>query len=215
VATARLLAGFVAFCTLVVVARVGATGVGEYRRGQSFEEVGQAHEAAVHYGRAIHMYLPLSPLPGKAAERLLRLAEAAQRGGNLDEARFCYEELRSGFLAVRSFYQPGTHFIEQAEVALAKIMLADSRSTWPDRALPEPERAKIIQGVLQEREDPALLWVLMMGLGYFVWLGAAAAAIWRGLPSDANSPIRWPHIRRFGGLSAAGYLLWLLGVALA
>lgn len=214
-ATARLIAGFAAFCALVVVARVGATGVGEYRRAQSFEDIGQAHEAAVHYGRAIHMYLPLSPLPGKAADRLLLLADAAQRAGNRDEARFCYEELRSGFLAVRSFYQPGAPFIEQAEGALTEIMLADSRSSWPDRALPDSERADIIRGVLQEREDPALFWVLIMGLGYFIWLGAAATAIWRGLPSDAKSPIRWAQIRRFGGLSAAGYLLWLLGVALA
>jgi len=215
VASARTIACFVAFCVLVVVARVGATGLGEYRRAQGFEDIGQSHEAAVHYGRAIHMYLPLSPLPGKAATRLIALAEAAQRTGEVDEARFCYEELRSGFLAVRSFYQPGATFIEQAEKALTGIMLSDPRTNWPDRALPDSGREAIIRGVLQEREDPSLPWVVLMGLGYLLWLGAATAAIWRGLPGEGDSPIRWGQVRRYGLLPLAGYLLWILGVALA
>ena len=161
------------------------------------------------------MYLPLSPLPSKAATRLIALSEAAQRAGEIDEARFCYEELRSGFLAVRSFYQPGAAFIERAEQALAGIMLSDPRASWPDRALPDSDREAIIRGVLQEREDPSLPWVVLMGLGYLLWLGAAAAAIWRGLPADGDSPIHWAQVRRYGALSLAGYLLWILGVALA
>ena len=213
--TARLAAGFIAFCALVVVARVGATGLGEYRRAQGFEDIGQLHEAAVHYGRAIHMYLPLSPLGGKAATRLLALAELAQGAGQTAEARFCYEELRSGFLAVRSFYQPGKTFIDRAEAEIGAIMLADPRGNWPERTLPDAQREAIVRAVLEEREDPSLLWVLVMGFGYLLWLAAAAAAIWRGLPAEAAAPIRWSQVRRFGALSLAGYLLWLLGVALA
>jgi hypothetical protein len=200
---------------LVVVARVGATGLGEYHRAQGFEDIGQPHEAAVHYGRAIHMYLPLSPLPSKAATRLIALAEASQRAGEVDEARFCYEELRSGFLAVRSFYQPGDAFIKRAEEALTGIMLSDPRASWPDRALPDSRREAIVREVLQEREDPSLPWVVVMGFGYLLWLGAAAAAIWRGLPTDGDSPIVWAQVRRFGALSLVGYLVWILGVALA
>ena len=211
----RSIACLVAFCLLVVVARVGASGVGEYRRAQGFEETGELHEAAVHYGRAIHMYLPLSPLSGKAATRLIALAEAAERAGQVDEARFCYEEVRSGFLAVRSFYQPGDAFIERAETALTGIMLSDSRANWPDRTLPSPSREAIIRDVLQEREDPSLPWVVVMGFGYLLWLGAAAAAIWRGLPMEGDAPIHWKQVRRFGAFSAVGYVLWILGVALA
>lgn len=210
-----MLAALLAFCALVVVGRVGATGLGEYRLAQQLQTKGDLHEAAVHYGRALHMYLPLSPLPDKAAERLISLAEAAQARGDRDESRFCYEEVRSGFLAVRSFYQPGAETIAQAEERLAALMLADERGNWPDRSLPQGEREAIIRGVLQKREDPKLLWVLVMGLGYITWLGAAAAAIWRGLPMDADAPIAWQQIRRFGGASLVGYLLWLLGVALA
>lgn len=214
-AGARMLTALLAFCVLVVVGRVGATGLGEYRLAQQLQDAGDLHEAAVHYGRAVHMYLPLSPLPHRAADRLIALAEAAGARGDRDEARFCYEEARSGLLAVRSFYQPGADTITQIEERLAALMLADERGNWPDRSLPQSEREAIIRGVLEKREDPKLLWVLVMGLGYITWLGGAAAAIWRGLPMDADAPIAWQPIRRFGGASLAGYLLWLLGVALA
>lgn len=211
----RLLTALVAFCMLVVVARVGATGQGEYRRAEQLQAEGQLHEAAIHYGRALHMYLPLSPLPGKTADRLVSLAELACAQGNRDECRFCYEELRSGFLAVRSFYQPGKKTIELAEERLSELMLGDERGNWPDRALSEDERKATIRAVLEKREDPKLAWILVMGLGYFVWLGGAGVAIWRGLPMDPQQPIAWQQIKRFGGISLLGYLLWLLGVALA
>ena len=94
-------------------------------------------------------------------------------------------------------------------------MLEDERGNWPDRSLPASEREAIVRGVLEKREDPKLHWVLVMGLGYLVWLSGAAVAIWRGLPMDAGQPIAWQQIKRFGGISLAGYLLWLLGVALA
>lgn len=211
----RLLIALVAFCSLVVLARVGATGLGEYRRAEQLQATGQLHEAAVHYGRALHMYLPLSPLPGKTADRLISLAEAACAQGNRDECRFCYEEVRSGFLAVRSFYQPGRETIELAEKRLGELMLADERGNWPDRTLTEDRRREIIQAVLEKREDPKLAWVLVMALGYFAWLGGAGIGIWRGLPMDPQQPIAWQQIKRFGGISLLGYLLWLLGVALA
>ncbi len=213
--TSRLVAALLAFCTLVVVARVGASGMGEYRRAEQFRETGALHEAAVHYGRAIHLYLPLSTLPHKAAERLLERARAAQAAGDMEEARFCYEELRSGFLAVRSFYQPGKSTIAHAETELAAIMLADQRGNWPDRSLPVSEREALIRAALETREDPKLLWVLVMALGYLLWLGGAATAIWKGLPMHGDQGVLWQPIRRFGGASLVGYLLWLLGVALA
>jgi len=215
VSTSRLIAALLAFCTLVVVARVGASSMGEYRRAEQFRATGALHEAAVHYGRAIHLYLPLSTVPSKAGEALLELAQAAQAGGDMDEARFCYEELRSGFLAVRSFYQPGKRMLARAEAELTAIMLADQRGNWPDRSLAPSEREAVIRAALQQREDPKLHWVLVMALGYLLWLGGAATAIWKGLPMDAERGIHWQAIRRFGGASLVGYLLWLLGVALA
>jgi hypothetical protein len=208
----RLLALALAFCTLVVLGRVGWTGWDEYNEALEFEGQERWHEAAIRHGRAIHMYLPGSPLPGKAGDRLLALAEAAVTRGEPREARFCYEELRSGFLAVRSFYQPGRSYISAAEDGLVPLMLADERGNWPDRSLPSAAREDAVRAVLAAREDPALGWVLLMGLGYFLWLGAAGFGIWRGLPAQAESPIDWPALGRYAGLSGAGYLLWLLAL---
>lgn len=208
----RLAAIALAFCLLTVLGRVGWTGWGEYSDALDFEAEERWHEAAVRHGRAIHMYLPGSPLPGKAGDRLLALAEAATARGESREARFCYEELRSGFLSVRSFYQPGAAYIIAAEDGLVPLMLNDKRGNWPDKELSPAQRTAEIRSVLAQREDPALLWVLLMGLGYFTWLGAAGLGIWRGLPVDADAPIDWPKLGRYAGLSGAGYLLWLLAV---
>ena len=204
-----------ALCVLAVVARVSWSGVAETRRARMFEQEGRWHEASVHYGRAIHMYLPGSPIPGRAGERLLALGAAAEERGEPLEARFCYEELRSGFLSVRSFYQPGQRFIDAAEEGLVPLMLADDRGNWPERTLPAAEREAQVRGVLAEREDPSLFWVLVMGLGYLAWLGAAAMAILQGLPRHDRAPIRWPVVLRWGLISAVGYGLWLAGVAFA
>jgi hypothetical protein len=213
--TGRRIAVLAALCVLAVVARVSWSGVAETRRARMFEQEGRWHEASVHYGRAIHMYLPGSPIPGRAGERLLALGAAAEERGEPLEARFCYEELRSGFLSVRSFYQPGQRFIDAAEEGLVPLMLADDRGNWPERTLPAAEREAQVRGVLAEREDPSLFWVLVMGLGYLAWLGAAAMAILQGLPRHDRAPIRWPVVLRWGLISAVGYGLWLAGVAFA
>jgi len=210
--TQRLAAIAVLFCVLVVCGRVVWTGWAEYSEGLAFEAEERWHEAAVRHGRAIHMYLPGSPLPSKAGDRLLTLAKAAAARGNSLEARFCYEELRSGFLSVRSFYQPGRSYIHAAEEGLLPLMLADERGNWPSRELSPEAREQAVRAVFAQREDPSLLWVLLMGLGYFVWLGAAGLGIWRGLPASDNTPIDWSTLGRYAGVSLAGYLLWLLAV---
>lgn len=202
-------------CALAVLARVTSSGMAELRRARADEAEGRWHEAAVGYGRAIHMYLPGSPIPGAAGERLLSLARAAEDRGEPLEARFCLEELRSGFLATRSFYQPGRRYIRRAEDGMVPLMLADGRGNWPDTSLPAAEREAAIRAVLASREDPAMLWVLVMGLGYLTWLGAAAAAILRGLPAQDDGSVRWPVIARWGAVSLGGYALWLAGVAFA
>lgn len=203
------------FCGFAVVLRVTVSGVGELREARAFEDGGELHEAAIRYGRAIRMHLPGFPVPGRAGDRLLALSERHREAGDLLEARFCLEELRSGFLAVRSVYQPGQRFVDEAERRLVPLMLEDPRGSWPPRALPDEERAAVVRGVLAQREEPSLGWVLVMGLGYFLWLGGAAAAIWRGLPDAEGAPVLWTVVGRWAGVSALGYGLWLLGVALA
>jgi hypothetical protein len=161
------------------------------------------------------MYLPLSPVPARAGGRLQALAVAATERGDVLEARFCYEELRSGFLSVRGLWQPGRRFITAAEEGLVPLMLADDRGAWPDPSLAAAAREAEVRAVLASREDPALLWVLAMGLGYLVWLGAAAMAILQGVPARDGVPARWGMIARWGLVSIAGFVLWSAGVALA
>lgn len=199
-------------CAAVLFVKVAWTGQSEFSEGQALEAAGAEHEAVIRYGRTIHMYLPGSPLPSRAAERIVVLAKAAEERGAAREARFAWEELRSGFLSVRSFYQPGGRYITEAEQALTRLMLADAEANWPPRSLSAAAREAQVRAVLDAREDPSLPWVFVMGIGLAVWLGAAGWGIWTGLPEDETVPANWPQIRRCAALSGAGYLLWLLAV---
>ncbi|MCP4869547.1 MAG: hypothetical protein GY898_12605 [Proteobacteria bacterium] len=208
---ARRIGIALALCAVVVLLRVSLSAMSESRQGASFEEAGNVHEACVHYGRSIHMYLPLSPVPKRSGERLLALADAAEPR----IARFCLEELRSGLLSIRSMWQPHPDLLQQAEDRMVPLMLADERGAWPDPALPGSEREAVVRAALAEREDPAVGWVLVMGLGWFVWLGGAAMGIVQGIPTTAAAPIKWGMVIRWGVISAVGYVLWLAGVAFA
>jgi hypothetical protein len=213
--TSRRAGLFVAFCILVVIGRVVGSGTSELRAAARYEAAGQHHEAAISYGNAIRMYLPASPIGARASERLLALAERASSAQQPDESRFCLEELRSGWLAVRSLWQPGASWIAEAEQRLVPLMTGDGRSAWPDPALSAVEREAVVRDVLASRDDPRLTWVVLMGVGYLLWLGGACLAIWRGIPAAEAAPVRWKTVFSFAGLSACGYVLWLLALARA
>ena len=211
--TGRRLGLFFAFCALVVCARVVASGTHELQAARTLEAEQRWHTAAAGYGSAIRMYLPGAPWGNQASERLLALADRAAGAGDVDEARFCLEELRSGWLAVRSLWQPGQEFVDEAEERLADLILEDPRGDWPPRTLPPDRRRAVVVSVLAERGDPATGWVLLMGLGYLLWIGGAGAALWRGIPSQPDRPVRWKILARWATTSLAGYLLWLLALA--
>ncbi len=206
---------FAAFCMLVVAGRVIGTGTAELRAARGYEAAGQHHEAAIAYGNAIRMYLPASPLGARASEALLRLADRATTNQEPDEARFCLEELRSGWIAVRSLWQPGGSWIAEAERRMLPLMLGDGSGAWPDPTLSQSAREDVVRQVLAARDDPHLGWVVLMGLGYVLWLGGAAGAIWRGIPADDHAPVRYKTVFSFAGLSVGGYVLWLLALARA
>ncbi len=206
---------FVAFCILVVIGRVIGSGTSELRAARTYEAAGQHHEAAISYGNAIRMYLPASPIGAQASERLLVLADRATSAQQPDESRFCLEELRSGWLAVRSLWQPGSSWIAEAERRLVPLMAGDGTGAWPDPRLSAAEREAVVKEVLASRDDPSRFWVVLMGLGYVLWLGGAGLAIWRGIPAEEAAPVRWKTVFSFAGLSAGGYILWLLALARA
>ena len=206
---------FVAFCIIVVIGRVVGSGMSELSAARTYQAAGQHHEAAISYGNAIRMYLPASPIGARASEGLIELADRAQSAQQADEYRFCLEELRSGWLAVRSLWQPGSSWIAEAERRLVPLMAGDGTGAWPDPTLSATQREAVVRDVLASRDDPSRLWVVLMGLGYVLWLGGAGLAIWRGIPAAESAPVRWKTVFSFAGLSVSGYILWLLALARA
>ena len=195
-----------------VIGKVAWTGWSQWEAGIEAEGRADHHEAALRYGRVLHMYLPGSPLADRASQRLLDLADAAT---DRDQQRYCLEELRSGWLSVRGLWQPGQPWIDAAEFRLTGILTEDPRGNWPDRALPHEGRRAVVAAVLTERDDPILGWVLVMEAGFILWMAATARGFWLALPEEQGQPIAWGRLGRHLSVAALGYGLWLLGVARA
>ncbi len=92
-----------------------AVGEGALRRG---DYAG----AVAGYESALHMYLPLSPLIGKAAERLWQIGEANERVGDIDRALCAYRALRSSFYADHWLVTPGKPWLEKCDTKIAALV---------------------------------------------------------------------------------------------
>lgn len=199
---------------IVLVAAVGRTAwdARAYRReAEAALATGSKDAACEAYGLLLHRWIPGSSQAEGASRALVALAREAEAGGDLFLARTCWEELRSGWLSVRGWWQPGASWITEAEAALPDLYLKDLRATWPDPALPLDTRRELLRQSLAQREDPSALWAMVLELGFGLWFGGATMAIVRGLPTTDDGPVLWPALRRWALLSFGGWLLFLLG----
>jgi hypothetical protein len=167
------------------------------------------------YARAIRMYLPGLPTNREAAASLLALCERARAEGDRDEERSCWEELRSGWLAVRSFYQPGEEYIARAEAAIAELIVAHPEGVWPDRSLPADERLLRARELLARRDDPNLGWVVVQGAAWLAWIACSVLAIVRGLPEVPGEHVRFHALSSWGAAAVSAFGVWLLALSRA
>lgn len=69
-------------------------------------------------------YVPFSPTPRKAAERLWASGVAFEQAGRTDEALRAFRYLRSALLGIRHVVQPMSEMIPGAEERIAALMPA-------------------------------------------------------------------------------------------
>jgi hypothetical protein len=78
--------------------------------------------AIAGYDSAIHMYTPFSPLVGRSAERLWKIARECEARGDTERALIACRSLRSSFYAVRGLYQPGKAWIARCDAKIAELL---------------------------------------------------------------------------------------------
>ena len=73
----------------------------QFNRGEAALAAGNYIAAIAGYESAIHMYTPGSSIVEQSAERLWRMGERLEQGGDPGRALIAYRSLRSSFYAVQ------------------------------------------------------------------------------------------------------------------
>lgn len=94
----------------------------QYRTGGEALQRGDVIAAISAYEASLHMYTPLSPLVGRAADRLWKIGQDLEQRGDSAKALLAYRSLRSSFYAVRTLYTPGTDWISRCDGRIAALV---------------------------------------------------------------------------------------------
>ena len=209
----KALQGFVllAGLFLLIGARVVLSARAELREAEGLLALQDRDAAIVHLRRAARWYAPLSPYHVRALEHLRELGRAAEQAGEGELALSAYRALRGAILATRSTYVPERAQLEAANERIAALM-AKQEPPGMDADKSEHQRYEEHLALLTPIPGPDVFWSCVLLLGFLSWVGAAFALSIRGLDSED----RWVprELKRWGGLIAVGFSLFVLGMAL-
>jgi hypothetical protein len=201
---------------LVIAAVVGARVLSDARTeldaGRRALAEGHDDVGVRRLRRAAHLYLPLSPYTRDAYDALEAYARAAESRGQNDRALSAWRAVRSSALATRWLVIPYREQLERANRRIARLM-----SLLPpppvDRGASQAQLEERHLALLQEDRAPDPAWVVLMGLGFALWMGAVAWATRRGWDDDDRP--QWPVLRVAGAVVAVGMLLFFVSLARA
>lgn len=133
----RHLAVAAVLAMVMVTADTLVRQLSHFRQGEQALGAGDPFAAMTEFESAIRMYVPGSPLVGRAAERIWSIADRYEAAGDRDRALLAYRALRSAFYAVGSLVQPGSDWIARCD---AKINTLPPPSAPASAAAPQRKR---------------------------------------------------------------------------
>jgi hypothetical protein len=196
---------------VLVTARVVISARGELQQAEALLAQQDRAAAIVHFRRAARWYAPLSPYHVRALTHLAEIGQAAERAGDGELALSAYRALRGAILATRSTYVP-----ERARLAAANDRIAHLMSRQPAPGIDAGKTEKQLYdehlALLSPIPGPSVFWSCVLLLGFVCWVGSAFAFSMRAIDDDE----RWVRVevRRWGGLIALGFGLFVLGMVL-
>jgi hypothetical protein len=185
----------------IVVVRLLVDARASLQSGAAAEQRGEIEAAIRHYLDAARLYVPGSPYPTRALDRLDALAVAAVTRGDYAAARTAFEAERAALLGSRAIYQPNAGRLPELERRLARLLAASEDNVTPATFA---ERTAWHAQRMAEHPGPKNSWVLLALLGLAIWIASAVLFFRHGL--DAQLGLR----RVPAVLAASGFLLGLM-----
>jgi hypothetical protein len=203
---------FAAFLFIAVGIRVVSSAASELARGDRLKASGELEAAVIHYRRAARWYAPFSPFHVRALVRLGALGAEAERQKQPELALSAYRAVRASIISTRSLYLPEAARLRAADQRIASLMA--SQPPPPMDAGKPPEQLKREHlALLTADPDPKLTWTLVLLLGFVSWVAGAFAFTLRAIDDQDRFVPR--EVRRWGGVIALGFGLFVLGMSLA
>lgn len=199
-------------CALVLVTvRVVLSARAELREAQTLLAQQDREAAVVHLRRAARWYAPLSPYHVQALEQLAELGHAAEQRGETELALSAFRAQRGAILATRSFYVPEPQRLSAANERIATLM-AKQPPPGIDAGKSRQQLHDEHLALLTPIPGPNVFWSIVLLLGFICWVGSAFAFSVRAIDDED----RWVgvEVRRWGGMIALGFSLFVLGMAL-
>lgn len=187
----------------------------ELSKARNFRETGAVLTAARHYFQALNWYSPWGASQ-RAADELMDLGLENLKAGRKYEAYVCFLRLRGALIAARSFYLPRRAELEKIN-SLISLYLAESK-LGPGATIEEIKNQAIIYHRLYSSSpDFSQGWYFVAISGFFIWVGAASRVLisFYGPKRTLGWPERLLKARLALLAFIVGYVLWVLGMALA
>jgi len=139
-----------------------------FEDGEDLARDGDRSLALLELEEAARAYVPGSPYPRRAIERIGIIAKGHEMRGDTSSARAAWESIRRSVLSTRHFVQPNRDLLERAERELKR--LADARRGHGQGAETNP---------IARPEDPSPAGSILLFAGLLVWIGGALALLVR------------------------------------
>jgi hypothetical protein len=171
---------------LVIGVRVTYLQGSHYASAEKYYNEANWKLAIREYDLAMHFYTPWGPYIERSAKRLWRIGEMFEKQDSLDWANIAYSSIRSSFYAARSLYTPGKKWIEKCDNKIADLsvrILVKEGAVKPEAAAAEKKKYLY---VLTVGRAPDPLWSVLVGLGFFGWVGSVVFLIFKGFSNDGK-----------------------------
>jgi len=165
--------------------------------------------AVLHYRQAISAYIPFMSYSERAAERLNIIAKKAENRGDTLLALEAYRAIRSGFLGARSFYTPGSPWIEKAEGEIVRLLLLRGEPQRIHGDLPKQELERLVRAEMNRYQPPNHLLSFAAVIALFGWAVFAGMGVYQMAKGSYKKAVV-----RFA-IFAVAFAIWALCLVLA
>jgi hypothetical protein len=195
----------------LISARVVISARQELTQGEQLLAANDRDAAIVHLRRAARWYAPLSPYHVRALTRLAEIGQAAERTGEAELALSAYRAVRGAILATRSTYVPERARLEAANRRIA-VLMSKQPAPGIDAGKSEKQLFDEHLALLRPIPGPNVFWSCVLLLGFVCWVASAFALSVRAIDDEDRWVVR--ELRRWGGMIAFGFSLFILGMVL-